>query len=76
MVIVVLFLLVIGFYLLSYPLVSISSMGLIVVGVFIGANGMQEINNLLTQGLAIIILSIGLYIFLNAQLEKIQEVRI
>lgn len=67
-------LLVLSIVIQSYPLGAISTMGIIVIGVSILANGMMGINNVLTLGLGIIFVSVGLYIFLNGTLEKIREV--
>ena len=67
-------LLIISFIFRIYSLGMISSMALIVIGVYIGINGMEGINNFLVQSLAIICIALGAYVFINGSLQKIQEV--
>ena len=51
----------------------ISSMGMILIGVTTLASGIKGINDILTLGLGIILISLGAYIFINGSIEKIQE---
>jgi len=72
-IIIVYALLIFAFIIRNYPLGLLSSMALIVVGVFILANGMESIENILTVSLGVICVAIGFYILIGGSLQQIQK---
>ena len=72
--VVIFSLLILGFFLKEYVLVSVSSMGIIIFGIFIAINGLLGLNNFLSDGLALILIGVGAYIFIRSGIEKLQEV--
>jgi len=66
-------LLVLAFIIKVYALGMIASMAIIVVGVYVLANGVKSIDNLLTLGLGVVCIGVGAYVFIGGALEKIQE---
>ncbi len=67
------FFLILSFAMKNYPMIMISAMGLIVIGVSILSDDIEGINNILTLALGTICVSVGAYIFINGSLEKLQE---
>ena len=57
----------------DYILGMISGMAIFVVGIYIAIYNVESINTLLTQGLATISIMLGLFVFINASKEKIEE---
>ncbi len=57
----------------DYILGMISGMAILVVGIYIAIYNVESINTLLTQGLATISIMLGLFVFINASKEKIEE---
>lgn len=57
----------------DYILGMISGMAIFVVGIYIAIYNVENINTLLTQGLATISIMLGLFVFINASKEKIEE---
>ena len=66
-------LLVIGFWIKSYPLTVISAMAVMVVGVYIVINGIEQIDNILTYGLAVVNIGVGAYVFISGSLEQLEQ---
>jgi uncharacterized membrane protein len=62
-----------GFAIKEYAFVAVSSMLMVLIGGFIAINGLQGINNHITQAVALILLAIGLYIFIKGSLDKLYE---
>ncbi|KKL08291.1 hypothetical protein LCGC14_2577340 [marine sediment metagenome] len=67
------FFLVLSFAMKNYPLVMISAMSLMILGVSILSDNIEDINNLLTLTLGVVCVCIGAYVFINGSLEKLQE---
>ena len=67
------FLLVLAFALENYPLGMLSSLGIIIIGVYIAIYNIEYINNMLTQAFALISIGLGSYVFINGSVEKIKE---
>ena len=57
----------------DYILGMISGMAIFIVGIYIAIYNVESINTLLTQGLATISIMLGLFVFINASKEKIEE---
>ena len=70
---IMLILLVISFIVKLYPLAMISTIGLIVIGVYILGYGMEGITSSITLALGIVYLCMSFYILLNGTLEQIQK---
>jgi len=66
-------LLVLAFILKNYPLGMLSSLGIMIIGIYIAIYNVEHINNLLTQAFALISIGLGAYVFINGSVEKIQE---
>jgi len=66
--------LVLSFWKEEYVIGAIASMGLIVAGIYLHINGAGDVNNFLTQALALINIALGAYIFLRGTIEQAQEV--
>lgn len=66
-------LLILAFITKDYILGMISGMAVFVVGIYIAIYNVETINNLLTQGLGIISIMLGLFVFINSSKEKIEE---
>ena len=66
-------LLVLAFILKNYPLGMLSSLGIIIIGVYIAIYNVEHINNILTQTFALISIGLGSYVFINGSIEKIKE---
>ena len=66
-------LLVLAFTLENYPLGMLSSLGIIVIGIYIAIYNVEHINNLLTQAFGLISIMLGSYVFINGSVEKIKE---
>lgn len=66
-------LLVMAFILENYPLGMLASLGILCIGIYIAIYNIESINNLLTQGFAIISIGLGAYVFINGSVEKIEE---
>ena len=71
--IIVIILLIISIIKKIYALGMISAMAMIVIGVNVLASGIQGIDNILTLGLGIIFVCLGIYLFLNGSLEQIEK---
>ena len=57
----------------DYILGMISGMAIFIVGIYIAIYNVESINTLLTQGLATISIMLGLFIFINASKEIIED---
>ncbi len=66
-------LLVLALIMRDYILGMISGMAIFVVGIYIAIYNVESIDTLLTQGLATISIMLGLFVFINASKEKIEE---
>ena len=66
-------LLVLAFVLKNYPLGMLSSLGIMIIGIYIAIYNVEHINNLLTQAFALISICIGFYVFINGSIEKVKE---
>jgi len=66
-------LLVIAFILKDYTIGLLSGIGIFCVGIYIAIYNVENINNLLTEAFGLISIMLGLYIFINASKEKIEE---
>ncbi len=66
-------LLVVALITKDYILGMISGMAIFIVGIYIAIYNVETINTLLTQGLATISIMLGLFVFINASKEKIEE---
>ena len=58
----------------EYALGVISGMLIMVIGVFMAINGFLGLDNFLTQGIAVLFIGLGFYIFIEGTYEKILEV--
>jgi len=67
------FLLVLSFILKDYPLGMLSSMGIMVIGIYISIYNVEHINDILTQAFALISIGLGAFVFINGSKEKIEE---
>jgi len=70
---IVFLLLIFAFVIRDYTTGVLSSMAMIIVGVYILANGMEGIVNLLTISLGVIYVCIGMYILIGGSLQQIQK---
>ena len=66
-------LLVLSFILKDYTIGMLSSMGIMVIGIYISIYNVEHINNILTQAFALISIGIGAFVFINGSKEKIEE---
>jgi len=66
-------LLVLSFALKNYPLGMLSSLGIMVIGIYIAIYNVEHIDNLLTETFALISICIGFFVFINGSIEKIKE---
>lgn len=57
----------------DYIIGIISGMAIFCTGLYISVHNVDSINNLLTQGFAVISIWVGLYIIVNTSKEKIEE---
>lgn len=74
--IIILLFLVLSFIIKVYALGMISAIAMIVIGVFILANDMEGISNTLTLALGMIFVCLGVYIFINGSIERLQEAEV
>ncbi len=51
----------------------ISGMAIMVIGIYIAIYNVESINTLLTQGLAVISIGLGFFVFINASKEIIED---
>ena len=51
----------------------LSSLGIMIIGIYIAIYNVEHINNILTQAFALISIGIGAYVFINGSIEKIKE---
>lgn len=61
--------LIVGFFVKDFPTTAIASIFLMVLGVYIAINGLQGINNLGTQALAVIHIGLGFYVLVRGSFE-------
>jgi hypothetical protein len=73
-IVVTLMLLILAFTFELYPLGMISSMAMIIIGVYVLSNGVENIDNILTLALGIVCVCVGSYILINGSLEQLQEI--
>ncbi|KKN11189.1 hypothetical protein LCGC14_1028930 [marine sediment metagenome] len=66
-------LLVVALITKDYILGMISGMAIMIIGVYIAIYNVESINTLLTQGLAVISICLGFFVFINASKEVIEE---
>ena len=71
--ILVMVLLLLAFILENYILGMMSAFGMIIIGIYILINGIQGMNNILTNTIAVITLGLGMWISLEAPLKEIGE---
>ena len=71
--ILVYLLLLMAFLLKNYPLGMLSGIGIFVVGIYVSIYNMEGLSNLLVQAFGLISIMLGLYIFINASKEQIEE---
>ncbi len=69
-------LLILAIIFTEYALGVISGMLLMVIGVFMAINGFLGLDNFLTQGIAVIFIGLGFYIFIDGTYQKILEANI
>lgn len=67
-------LIILAIILKEYALGIISGMLITVIGIFMAIDGFLGLNNFLTQGIAVIFIGLGIYIFIEGTYEKILEV--
>ncbi len=72
-IIITFILLVVSFLFKIFFMGLISSMLMIVLGVYVLSSGIETLNNLLTLTIGIILVCLGAYIFINSSLEEIKE---
>ncbi len=66
--------LVIGFYFRDYPITTMSSMWLMVLGVYLVRFGLPDVNfTFLTMGLGLVHIGIGGYVFLRGTWEQYHD---
>lgn len=74
LIILVLFgLLCLGYYVKEYAFGAIAAMGLMVMGIYIAINGLESLDNIVTQALALIFIATGAYVFIRGGLEKLKD---
>ena len=66
-------LLVLGYYVKEYAFGAIAAMGLMVMGIYIAINGLESLDNIVTQALALIFIATGAYVFIRGGLEKLKD---
>ena len=66
-------LLVLALIVKDYTIGLISGIAIFLVGISIAINNVDSINNVLTEGFALISIMLGLLIFINGSKEKIEE---
>lgn len=65
--------LVLSFWTKEYVIGAVTSIGLMVSGVYLAINGAGEVNNLITQAMAIINICIGAYILIRGGVEEAER---
>jgi len=63
-------LLILAIWQQDQTLASVSAILMIVVGTFIGSQGFNELNNMVTNGAAIVLIALGAYILLKVNMEN------
>ena len=66
-------LLVLAFLIKDYIIGLISGMAIFLIGIYVAIYNVESINTLLTQSFAVISIWLGLFVFINASKEKIEE---
>lgn len=72
---------VLSFLLLSFALITkddiigmLSGIVMFCVGIYISIYNIESINNLLTQGLSVVLIWVGLFIFIDISKTKIEDI--
>ena len=72
-ILVLLGLLVLGYAVKEYFFGAVAAMGLMVMGIYISINGLEDLNNIVTQAIALIFIATGAYFFIRGVLEKLKD---
>ncbi len=65
--------LVLAFITRNYILGMISGMAMMIIGIYIAIYNVETINTLLTEGIAIISIVLGFFVFINGSKEIIED---
>ena len=65
--------LVLAFITRNYILGMISGMAMMVIGIYIAIYNVESINTILTQGIAVISIALGFFVFINGSKEIIED---
>ena len=65
--------LVLAFITRNYILGMISGMAMMVIGIYIAIYNVETINTLLTEGIAVISIVLGFFVFINGSKEVIED---
>ncbi len=57
----------------NYILGMISGMAMMVIGIYIAIYNVENINTILTQGIAVISIALGFFVFINGSKEIIED---
>ncbi len=57
----------------NYILGMISGMAMMIIGIYIAIYNVESINTLLTEGIAIISIALGFFVFINGSKEVIED---
>lgn len=57
----------------DYILGMISGMAMMIIGIYIAIYNVESINTLLTQGIAVISIALGFFVFINGSKEVIED---
>ena len=74
MLLVIFLFLVLSMFTNEYVMGMITSMGMIVAGIYLALYGAGDVMNILTETLALIVIALGSYILIRGTMEKAQEV--
>jgi membrane-bound ClpP family serine protease len=66
-------LLIMGFLSKDYAIAALASFLMMVLGVDIAANGIDGLNNLATQGFAVISICLGTYVLIRGAIDTFKE---
>lgn len=57
----------------NYILGMISGMAMMIIGIYIAIYNVETINTLLTEGIAVISIALGFFVFINGSKEAIED---
>ncbi len=57
----------------NYILGMISGMAMMIIGIYIAIYNVESINTLLTEGIAVISIALGFFVFINGSKEIIED---